>query len=384
MSSSVILPATVARVGDSWHCSGDWTLNGLATFEAQLTRLIKIRSAQSIGSAPVPTRLDGTAIRHLDTAGAQALLMLCDALRGRGHPMDRIDLHPDHQALVHLVQTRLSALDTSQVPLRQLRGLTQLGHATCHFFNQCRIAMAFLGQTGWALGICLVRPTRLRGPILCAQIQRAGFTALPIVGLLAFLMGVVIAYQGGNQLRSYGANIFIVNLVALTMVRELAPLLTAIIVAGRTGSAYAAQIGTMKITEEIDALRTMGISPFEILVVPKMLGLMIALPLLTVFADLTSIFGGMVVAKLLLAVSFTEFIDRLPQVVSLFSFLFGISKALIFALLIAFVGCYQGFQVQGGADGVGHQTTQSVVQAIFLVMVADAVFAVLWGTYGIY
>ncbi|MFO7640787.1 MAG: ABC transporter permease, partial [Candidatus Competibacteraceae bacterium] len=193
-----------------------------------------------------------------------------------------------------------------------------------------------------------------------------------------------IAYQGGEQLKFYGANIFIVELVALTLLRELAPLITAIIVAGRTGSSYTAQIGTMRITEEVDALRTIGIPPMDLLVLPKLLALIIALPLLTVFADIFSVFGGMIVARAFLEVSFTEFLDRFAQVVTLTSFLLGVGKAPVFAAIIALVGCYQGFQVRGGADSVGRHTTISVVQAIFLVIAANALFSVVLGGVGLW
>jgi phospholipid/cholesterol/gamma-HCH transport system permease protein len=186
----------------------------------------------------------------------------------------------------------------------------------------------------------------------------------------------VIAYQGADQLQRFGANIFIADLVGLSMVRELSPLMTAIIVAGRSGSAYTAQIGTMKVTEEIDALRTIGISPTELLVLPKLIALIIALPLLTVFADITGLLGGMLMASSKLDVSYAMFIDRLGDAVHLSSFLTGIGKAPVFAAIIALVGCYQGFQVTGSADSVGRQTTVSVVQGIFLVILSDALFSI--------
>ena len=207
--------------------------------------------------------------------------------------------------------------------------------------------------------------------------------ALPIVGLLAFLTGVVLAYQSGTQLSMYGANIFIVDLVGITLLRELAPLLTAIIVAGRSGSAYTAQIGTMRVTEEIDALRTLGIAPMELLVLPKLLALIILMPLLSAFADIMGVLGGMLVAKLAFGVSVADFLERFPEAVSLTNYLIGIGKAPVFAAVIALVGCYQGFQVQGGADSVGKQVTVSVVQAIFLVIVVDALFSVLFNALGI-
>jgi phospholipid/cholesterol/gamma-HCH transport system permease protein len=191
-------------------------------------------------------------------------------------------------------------------------------------------------------------------------------------------MGVVIAYQGADQLQRFGANIFIVDLVGLSMLRELSPLLTAIIVAGRSGSAYAAQIGTMKVTEEIDALRTVGVGPIELLVLPKMLALIIALPLLTLYADVAGVLGGMLMASTKLDISFDVFLNRIGDAVSLSSFLTGIGKAPVFAAIISLVGCYQGFQVTGSADSVGRQTTVSVVQSIFLVILADALFSVVF------
>ena len=189
-------------------------------------------------------------------------------------------------------------------------------------------------------------------------------------------MGIVVAYQGADQLRQYGANIFVVDLVGLSMLREFAPLITAIIIAGRSGSAYAAQIGTMAVTEEIDALMTLGISPQELLVLPKVIALIIVLPLLTMFADILGVFGGMIMASQQLGVGFVEFLDRFAKAVSPTAFMIGIGKAPVFAAIIAMVGCYQGFKTKGGADSVGRQTTRSVVQSIFLVIVADAIFSV--------
>ena len=210
------------------------------------------------------------------------------------------------------------------------------------------------------------------------HIQIGGFDALPIIGLTSFLVGVVVAYQGADQLRHYGANIFVVDLVGYAMLREFAPLMSAIIIAGRSGSAYAAQIGTMVVTEEVDALRTLAIEPLELLVLPKLLALLIALPLLTVFADITGVFGGMVMARSQLGIGLHEFADRFGREMQGATLLIGIGKSLVFALIIVLIGCFQGFRTHGGADSVGRQTTLSVVQAIFLVIVADALFSVLF------
>jgi phospholipid/cholesterol/gamma-HCH transport system permease protein len=187
-----------------------------------------------------------------------------------------------------------------------------------------------------------------------------------------------VAYQGADQLRNYGANIFVADLVGVSMLREFAPLITAIIIAGRSGSAYAAQIGTMAVTEEIDAMRTLGIAPLELLVLPKLIALVIALPLLTVFADVLGVFGGMIMAQSQLDVGYVEFLDRFVKAVSPSTFLVGVGKAPVFAAIIVVVGCFQGFRTKGGADSVGRQTTRSVVQSIFGVIVADALFSVVF------
>jgi phospholipid/cholesterol/gamma-HCH transport system permease protein len=221
-------------------------------------------------------------------------------------------------------------------------------------------------------------PRRLRWRVILHNMQAAGIDALPITGFLSFLMGMVIAYQGADQLQRFGANIFVVDLVALAMLRELSPLLTAIIVAGRSGSAYTAQIGTMKVTEEIDALRTIGVAAQDQLVLPKVVALVIVLPLLTVYTDITGILGGMVMARGKLDVSFTMFLDRLDEAIAISSYWTGISKAPVFAMIIALVGCYRGFHVTGSAESVGEQTTLSVVQSIFLVIVTDAVFSIVF------
>jgi phospholipid/cholesterol/gamma-HCH transport system permease protein len=192
------------------------------------------------------------------------------------------------------------------------------------------------------------------------------------------LLGVVVAYQSADQLRHYGANIFVVDLIGISMLREFAPLIAAIIIAGRSGSAYAAQIGTMSVTEEIDAMHVLGIVPIEMLVLPKLIGMVISLPLLTVWADMLGVFGGMLTAKAQLDVSFVDFVARLVKAIEMTTYTVGLGKAFVFAIIITMIGCFQGFRTKGGADNVGRQTTRSVVQSIFLVIVADALFSVLF------
>jgi phospholipid/cholesterol/gamma-HCH transport system permease protein len=243
--------------------------------------------------------------------------------------------------------------------------------------------LSFFGEVMARTGILLLQPWRIRWRALWTDVHTSGVTALGIVGMLSFLMGVVFAYQGAVQLRAFGANIYIADLIGLSMTRELGPILAAIIVAGRTGSAYTAQIGTMQVTEEVAALRTIGIDPLDLLVIPRVLSLCIALPLLCVFADIAGIFGGMLLAKMQLGLGFAPFIDRLQEAVSARSFLLGICKTPVFALIIAMVGCFQGLRVAGSAASVGHHTTLSVVQSIFLVIVADAQFSVVFSWLGV-
>ena len=254
--------------------------------------------------------------------------------------------------------------------------IERVGKITVEIFNQLVEMLSFVGETAIAIAKSIMQPKRIRWRPILFNIRTAGFDALPIVGLLTFLLGVVVAYQGAAQLRQYGANIFVADLIGLSMLREFAPLITAIIIAGRSGSAYAAQIGTMAVTEEIDAMRTLGISPQEMLVLPKIIALVIALPLLTVFADMLGVFGGMLMARQQLDVGFIEFLDRFVKAVSPTTFMIGVGKAPVFAVIIAIVGCFQGFKTKGGADSVGRQTTRSVVQSIFLVIVADALFSI--------
>jgi phospholipid/cholesterol/gamma-HCH transport system permease protein len=318
-----------------------------------------------------------TAITAMDTAGAWLLHRTMRNCEAEGRTCVLLGQRPEHAALLQVIKPLDIPIQAAHTQTRRSL-LEKIGLLTWPHVQQLTGMLAFLGECAIVMKRSIAQPARIRWRPILYNLQHAGFNALPIVGLLAFLMGVVISFQGSGQLQRYGANIFIADLVGLSMLRELAPLMTAIIVAGRSGSAFAAQIGSMKITEEIDALRTIGIAPIELLVLPKVLALMIALPLLTVFADIMGVLGGMIMAKSQLGVSYADFLARFDDAIKLSALMVGIGKAPVFAAIIAIVGCFQGFRVGDRSDSVGIQTTISVVQGIFLIIVADAIFSVIF------
>ena len=323
-------------------------------------------------------QLKADAIRDLDTAGAWALHRIGQVAHSRGAQIEYTGLATHHAALVELVRGRLPP--TPVVQSRPPGLLEGLGRGTV---RKLADALQFLDFIGGLVLDGFGQFRRLRLTRLVQEIDAAGVRALPILGLLAFLMGVVLTYQAGEPLRTFGANVLVVNLIGVTMLREMGPLLAAIIVAGRTGSAYTAEIGTMRITEELDALRSIGITPMEMLVLPKVLGLLITLPLLTLYASALGIFGGMVVADGLYDVGYADFLRRLPNTFAPSTFWVGMIKAPVFALIVATVACNRGFQVSQSAESIGRETTTSVVQSIFLVIVADAVFSVVFQMLGL-
>ena len=350
--------------------SGLWTARGMGATQHQLDAL-KVAAKTEVCA-------DGSRVVALDTAGAWVLQKLLMRLGAEGSHVTLRGLRPAFATLLDVVAQQMAEQAGKPVPEAAPHPsvLTRIGRSTEVVCEQTVALLSFVGESAVALWRCIAHPARLRWRPILFNIRSAGFDALPIVGLLSFLLGIVVAYQGADQFRRYGANIFVADLVGLSMLREFAPLITAIIIAGRSGSAYAAQIGTMSVTAEIDALRTLGIAPLELLVLPKIIALMIVLPLLTVYADVLGVLGGMIMARSQLGVGFGDFIDRFDKAVSVTAYLVGISKAPVFAIIIAVIGCFQGFRTKGGADSVGRQTTRSVVQSTFIVIVADALFSI--------
>jgi phospholipid/cholesterol/gamma-HCH transport system permease protein len=372
--------ADVEIEDDALRCVGEWTVAHVAPVERALERRLEHALASAAGAREI--RIDGSELRALDTAGAWILRRTVETLEAAGRTAALQGFRTEHAALLEMVGApgvRAALAAETEAPSI----LSRVGESVWHGGRRSLSLLSFVGEVAIAALRSASRPARIRWRPILYNVRTAGFDALPITGLLVFLMGVVIAYQGATQLKRYGANIFVADLVGLAMLRELSPLLTAIIVAGRSGSAYAAQIGTMKVTEEIDALRTVGIPPLEQLVLPKLAALTIALPLLTVYADVLGVAGGMVMARSELDVGFPDFLDRLKRALYLSDFLVGIGKAPVFAGIISVIGCYQGFRVAGDAESVGRRTTVSVVQSIFLVIVADALFSVVFNRLGI-
>jgi len=355
-------------------CAGAWTLDRLAGLERQILTLPKTVTGH--------IHCDVGAIDALDTSGAWLLQRTLNQFERGGCTVSLTGLSKDFATLMQTVAH--GWLQTEQrKPLPSSGWLERVGRLAKSRAGNVHNALAFVGETASVSFALFGHASRIRWRVLLYNLQVDGLSALPIVGLLSFLMGIVIAYQGAEQLKTFGANIFIVDLVGIALLREIAPLMTAILVAGRSGSAYTAQIGAMQVTEELDALRALDISPMRLLVIPRALALVIALPLLTVFANAVGVFGGMLIALIQLGVTFTEFLNRFEYAIVLRHYLIGIGKTPVFAVIIALVGCYQGFQVFGGVDSVGRHTTISVVQAIFLVIVTDAFFSILFNWWGV-
>lgn len=371
MKNKGVEEASISVAAETLICSNSWTLSAVGVLRTVLD------------NQPLPTAatvsINGSAITAMDTAGAWLMLQLRERLEAAGSQVVLEGFQPEQRRLIEYIADQCQGVATV-APRRAAGSLAAWWFSVSHDLVSL---LAFIGEVIVALLLAVRSPGRIRWREILADIYQSGVKALPIVGLLSFLMGVVIAYQGSIQLKLYGANIYIADLVGHSMLRELAPLLTAILVCGRTGSAYAAQIGTMKVREEVAALETIGMSPVDVLVLPKLVSLIIALPLLSVFADVSAILGGMVMANSELGVSFSAFFYRLEAAISYSTFMLGIGKAPVFAAIIAIIGCYQGFKVEGSAESVGQHTTISVVQSIFLVIVVDALFSILFIMLGV-
>ncbi len=349
----------------------------------QVKRVPQLQEAlQKVEASPgIVVEVDGKGLEALDTGGGYILLKHMERWRERGAQVYLSNFREEHQHLLELLsQTPEVKVCTKPVTPNPFHQLGEWAHA---LLKDTLDFLTFLGEASATSLSILVKPHRAPWRETFYEIEQTGAKAIPIVVMVALLAGVVISYQGALQLKRFGASIFIVDLLAISIAREMAPLLTAIMVAGRSGSAYTAQIGTMKVNEEIDALKTLGISPLEVLVMPKLGALIMALPLLILLADLVGIGGGMVISRQILDISYHDFISRLREALPLQSFLVGVAKGPIFALPLGLISCFRGFQVEGSAESVGRYTTISVVNTIFAVIAIDAILSVILGNMGI-
>ncbi|MHB0806745.1 ABC transporter permease [Stutzerimonas nitrititolerans] len=346
---------------------GDWTL---AHYTA-LKREVERAAAPLDGEQAID--LDG--LGELDTAGAGLLVELLGVRRVM--QLGSARLPSERLALLQLVAAALDGPPTPAEPKTSGLAdvLADIGRTLVNLWNQQKTLLGFIGLTLQTLFVTFWRPRRWRLTSLVAHIERTGLDAVPIVALLTFLVGAVVAFLGATVLADFGASIYTVNLVAFAFLREFGVLLAAILLAGRTSSAFAAQIGAMKANEEIDAIRALGLNPVELLVLPRVLAMLITLPVLTFVGMLCGIVGGLVVCALALDISPAMFFTILQRDISLNHFLVGLGKAPLFAFLIAVIGCLEGFKASGSAQSVGEHTTSSVVQSIFVVILLDAIAA---------
>jgi phospholipid/cholesterol/gamma-HCH transport system permease protein len=328
--------------------------------------------------------IDCGMLEQLDTVGAWLLLRTKRVLEHEGFKVEPVNVREEYRALVHTIDHECRA-----PPVRLPRPhtfadrLERIGRALFHAFHQAYALVGFFGLVAFETAATILQPRRLRVAALFHQIEETGVNALPIVGLLSFLIGVVVAYQGADQLRQFGVEVFTVNLLGVGVLRELGGLMAAIIVAGRSGSAFTAQIGTMKVNEELDAIQISGLNTTEVLVLPRLLGLIITLPLLTFYSNIMGLIGGMIMCYFDLSITIPAFLTQLRGAVFGWTFWVGLIKAPVFAFIIGLVGCYQGLNVERNAASVGKLTTQAVVESIFLVILADAIFSILFSVLGI-
>ncbi len=346
--------------------AGEWRLADLVELDRVLAGAVWPKGRLTV---------DGAALTGLDSAG---VMLLYRRLQAAGVPWSRVDLtgfDADCLPLVELVADRLAALGPPPPP--RFGWLARLGRRVSSALGALPNWLYFLGQVSAALLESLRLPTGFRARETVVQLEAVGLRAVPIVALMTFLIGVVFAYLLGIQIEKYGANIFIVDGVSMAMARELSPLLVAILMAGRSGAAFTAQIGAMKVTEEIDAITTLGLSPMQVLVLPRLIAIIVAMPLLTFFGDLVGIAGSAVVAASQLDITLVTFVNRLKDVLPLDMVVYGLYKAPVFAAAIALIACRNGFAVSRDARSVGERTTSTVVTSLVAVILINALFAIL-------
>ncbi|MEP1143030.1 MAG: ABC transporter permease [Henriciella sp.] len=358
---------------------GDWVIASLAGLDDELRQFVDAYGAQRL------SQLDLTHLDRLDTAGAYLIdRTLRSFADGAPQPIGAAP-----EALALLDQARQLATQEEHAPPVHQEGhgfvdmLERTGRNAHHIWDEALETLSFLGATLVAISTVVWKPAKMRWTALVSVMEDAGLDAVPIVAFLSFFVGMVVAFIGATTLAQFGATIFVVELVGFGVLRELGGVLVAIIIAGRTNSAFTAQIGAMKMRQEVDAMQTLGLDPMHVIVAPRVLSMMIMVPVLTFIGMLTAIAGGMAVGWLVLEINPTVFFNRLQENVPIDQFWIGMSKAPIFGLAIALIGCRQGLEVGGSVQSLGHHTTKSVVQALFAIIVIDALFAIFYMEMGI-
>ncbi len=345
-------------------------IEGEATYESLPVLISKLKKV----SKPVKS-VDITHIKRIDTLSLVFLL----------------DFANTHDATLKCSQENKKLLEIVKNNTKNIKYTKSyhdnffysLGYGVYCKLTELYLFFGFLGEIFVHFASYITHPKRFRLKATINDMEKMGLNAVPIIAVLSLLIGVVMAYQGSIRLKEFGANIFIVDLVSISIARELGPIIVAILLAGRSASSYTAQIGIMKVTEEIDVIRTMGLHPFDILVFPKIVSMVISLPLLVILADITGIFGGAVVANISLGITFYDFYLRLKDIFTINTFLAGLIKAPVFAFMIAIIGCFKGFRTQKNVESIGKNVTVSVVDSIFAVIVIDAIFSVVFRWAGI-
>jgi phospholipid/cholesterol/gamma-HCH transport system permease protein len=370
-----LLEARRTDQGLELDLTGEWRTLAFTQIDAALAGL-DLKGARRV-------EISTERLEALDLSGAWRLREFIKRTRAAGAEVSFRGTPPDQLRLVDETLKRecSPSVVASQAAWEEeaaIRSLEFVGRHAVVYGRDVARDLSFLGRVSVTALSALTSLKRLRPISIARHVYDTGVTAIPIVALIAFLISVIVAYMSAQQLRSFGAEIFVVDLVTIGVLRELAVLLTSIIVAGRSGSAFAAELGSMKLNEEVDALYATGVNPFEALVLPRVLGLVIALPLLTIIADLVGLTGGALLCRYLLDMPLTQYVNRVNEAISPTTFWVGLMKAPVFAILIAMAGCYRGMQVRDSSRELGRLTTVAVVQAIFLVIFADALFAVLF------
>ena len=327
---------------------------------------------------PARLRVDLAGVEFLDSAGALALMELEREVRGRSVTFEFANLTDKARGIMGLIDPK-ALVTPPLISDRQTGNIVErLGEATLRVIDDYKRMSTFLGELLGALTHALLHPRAVRWNDVAFYMKRAGVDGLPIVGLIALLLGLILAFMSSLQLKQFGANIYVASLLAISIVKELGPIMTAILVAGRSGSAFAAEIGTMMVNEEVDALTTMGFSPVRFLAVPKVLATLIVVPLLTLYADFFGILGGLIVGIVGLDLTTYTYLKETQTSLSLMDLITSLIKSGFFAVIIAGIGCQRGFEVRGGAEAVGAATTSAVVAAIFLIIVTDSAFALVF------